>query len=73
MVSFLYVDSEDSDQTGPISRLMLNLKLKQSPYCWIFHPLAHMCSKVLGANCPIFGWTCYLHTYFISAIRKFYQ
>ena len=38
---FLHADSEDSDQTGRMHRLMC-LRWAQLPFCWFCHAAAHV-------------------------------
>ena len=38
---FLHADSEDSDQTGRMPRLIWESSLGAQPHCWFCHVAAH--------------------------------
>ena len=49
--SFLHADSEDSDQTGRMPRLIyMSLRWAHKPFCWFCHEVAHFL-RVLREAC----------------------
>ena len=48
-LSFLHADSEDSDQTGRMPRLVC-LHWAHRPFCWFCHAVAHMYNNILAGN-----------------------
>ena len=43
---FLHVETEDSDQTGQMTMLILSFCLENRSFCWFCHALAHICLHV---------------------------